>query len=198
MTSFPDPYIEVHSGGKFFPDNPEFDLKDICHALGNLCRFNGHTSKFYSVAEHSMLVGWLLEEWGQPHEVVLQGFLHDATEAYLSDVPAPFKQFLPDWKGLEDSMEKKLYAWFGLGEKNPLVKKADWYALFIEANALMKGKGIGWYDPLEIRGDAITITPPWSLGLEPYISSASMYELCRAYHSLKEREDGRSNGRSKS
>lgn len=161
--SITDLYCETRSG-RFYINDPVFNIEDIAHSLSRLCRYNGHCDGFYSVAEHSILVAWLLGEWDQPVDVVMQGLLHDATEAYLSDVPAPFKQLLPDWKRLEHTLETQLYTDFNLGEKSPMVKKADWYALFIEANQMLPSKGEGWHDPLGVREDAIKIKPPINLG----------------------------------
>jgi len=155
---------ELHSGEHFDIKNPVFDIQDISYALSNLCRFNGHCSEFYSVAEHSVLVAWLLAEWDQSPEVIMQGLMHDATEAYLSDVPAPFKQLLPDWRALDEDLEEKLWKHFNLGEKSPMVKKADWYAVFIEANQLLPSKGEWFNDPMDVRSDAIMIQPPCELG----------------------------------
>jgi hypothetical protein len=67
------------------PDPHSICIEDVAHALGNLCRFAGHTWRFYSVAEHSVLAATLAER----HHL-----LHDAHEAYLSDIPSPVKQRL--------------------------------------------------------------------------------------------------------
>jgi len=52
----------------------EFDIERIAHTLGMLCRFNGHVSKFLSIAEHRIMVSLLMEEFdlGNP----LEGLLH--------------------------------------------------------------------------------------------------------------------------
>lgn len=68
-----------------------FDKKDIAMALANTCRFGGMISPFYSVAEHSVKVSRLLREEGAPPDVQLVGLLHDATEAYILDIPRPWK-----------------------------------------------------------------------------------------------------------
>ena len=179
-----DTLCEVHSGKYFDIQNPVFDITDIAHSLSKLCRFNGHTERFYSVAEHSVLVAWLLDKWEQPTTVVLQGLLHDATEAYLSDVPAPFKHLLPDWRALDKSLETKLWEHFGLGEKSPMVKKADWYALFIEANALLPSKGEWFHDPMNVRSDALLITPPCDMG--GYDLDSIEYTFLMNYMRLRE------------
>jgi uncharacterized protein len=81
--------IETYSGRWFEPLNPnpaDINIGDIAHALSNQCRFSGHTSRHYSVAEHSVHVSKKL-----PTGLMLFGLLHDASEAYLVDIPAPLK-----------------------------------------------------------------------------------------------------------
>ena len=49
---------QTYTGVKFHPLDPrpeDFKLEDIAHALSMLCRFNGHSKYFYSVAQHSVL-----------------------------------------------------------------------------------------------------------------------------------------------
>lgn len=84
-----DNWIMTRTGKKFFPCNPrieDVDVEDIAHALSHICRFGGHSSRFYSVAEHSIVASVLC-----PDEFKLKGLLHDAAEAYLGDVPSPMK-----------------------------------------------------------------------------------------------------------
>lgn len=149
-------WIETHSGIHFSLDAPEFTPKDIAHALANLCRFNGHVSKYYSVAEHSMMVSAIVYDWGGNKEQCLEALLHDATEAYMSDVPAPFKQLLPDWKKLDSELDTKLREWAGLPkDKTGIVKDADWVALFIEAYYLIPDKGESFHGPEGMRQVAL-------------------------------------------
>lgn len=59
-------WIQVHSGGKFWPLDPrgeEVRIDDMAHALSLICRFTGHTKDFYSVAQHSVLVAWTVKRW---------------------------------------------------------------------------------------------------------------------------------------
>ena len=89
-----DGFIGTFSGLRFWPldPNPEKILiADIAHALAHQCRFGGHASKFYSVAEHSVHVSKLCLP-----EHALWGLLHDASEAYLVDLPRPLK-LLPEF-----------------------------------------------------------------------------------------------------
>jgi hypothetical protein len=88
------PYLRTASGRKFLLINPspsDIVLQDIAHALGNLCRFTGHTQKMYTVAEHCVLVALILREQGYNTETQLLGLLHDAAEAYVGDLSSPLK-----------------------------------------------------------------------------------------------------------
>ena len=91
-------WISTQSVEQFDFINPKIEdihILDIAHALSQICRFGGHTSSFYSVAEHSINVATLLEQQGADKITVLAGLLHDATEAYMGDMPRPIKQSLP-------------------------------------------------------------------------------------------------------
>lgn len=86
------PWIKTYSGQRFHfldPTPDEIHIEDIAHALGAMPRFGGHTSAFYSVAEHSINVSRLA-----PPILALDGLLHDASEAYLIDIPRPIKHTL--------------------------------------------------------------------------------------------------------
>lgn len=99
MSEKSDSFIITYSGRKFFPFDPkieQIDIVDIAHALSNLCRYNGHCSEFYSVAEHSILVSQAVSK-----ENALWGLLHDAAEAYICDIPSPFKKYLEQYAGYE-------------------------------------------------------------------------------------------------
>ena len=73
------------------PNPDDIRIEDIAHALSNQCRFAGHAREFYSVAEHSVHVSQLCLP-----EHALWGLLHDASEAYLVDLPRPLK-LLPEF-----------------------------------------------------------------------------------------------------
>jgi 5'-nucleotidase len=84
-------WMQTYSGKQFWPLDPrpeEIYLEDIAHALSNQCRFAGHVKEFYSVAQHSVIVAYSV-----PPEHQAWGLLHDATEAYLVDLPRPLKRY---------------------------------------------------------------------------------------------------------
>ena len=97
-----DVWIQTFSGKKFNLFNPNPDdilIEDIAHSLSNLARFNGHTDKFYSVAQHSVYCSFK-----SPHRLSLAALLHDGAEAYLGDIVSPLKSFLCDYLPFEDAL----------------------------------------------------------------------------------------------
>lgn len=67
-------------------------LLDIAHSLSFINRFLGHSAHPISVANHSIAVSRLLRAQGHPADVQLAGLMHDASEAYLCDIPSPLKR----------------------------------------------------------------------------------------------------------
>lgn len=85
----------------FNPDPETIVIEDIAHALGNLCRFGGHSRVFYSVAQHSIVCSRMGNRSN-----ALAKLMHDASEAYLVDLPTPIKKNLADYKKIEDNLMK--------------------------------------------------------------------------------------------
>jgi 5'-deoxynucleotidase YfbR-like HD superfamily hydrolase len=135
-------WIQTYKGGKFNFENlesNEIDIEDIAHALSMLCRYNGHVKRFYSVAEHSIHVSNVVS-----NEAKLYGLLHDATEAYISDIPRPFKLYFEELKKYEQVVEKivlrKLDINLDLIDINIIneVKEADTKMLITERKAILE------------------------------------------------------------
>lgn len=134
-----DGEIIVHSGRLVNVLNPEpadIDINDIAHSLSMQCRFTGHTREFYSVAQHSVLVAN-----NSPSAYALYGLLHDASEAYLSDIARPVKKH-PDfevfYKAAEARLQDAIYYHFDLEPETPVaVMEVDNILLRTEARDLM-------------------------------------------------------------
>ncbi|MCR5753320.1 MAG: hypothetical protein K6G30_00720 [Acetatifactor sp.] len=118
-------HITTYTGKHFEPTNPDpelFDVRDIAHALSLTCRGNGHVKTFFSVGQHCIYCAEEAVARGYSERVVLACLLHDAGEAYLSDVPRPFKEQLPHYREAENRMLDLIYTKF-LG--SPLTKEEE-------------------------------------------------------------------------
>ena len=135
--------IVTFTGKQFDFLNPrpeDICIEDIAHALANICRYNGHTRKFYSVAEHCVRASYV--PVGDP----LDNLLHDAAEAYIGDVPTPQKQNMGWWDGIrfwsyqhiEVSIVVTIYNGLGLDCATPRnTRQADKTMLVTEIRDIM-------------------------------------------------------------
>jgi hypothetical protein len=137
----PGPFLQTVSGrwvNPFDPDPSQLDPGDIARALANQCRFGGHSRVFYSVAQHSVIVSQLVEERGGDVEDVFAALMHDATEAYLGDMPHPLKHRSPlgaAFKSAEDHLERAIHERFRIKADVPEIKRADRALLATERRA---------------------------------------------------------------
>ncbi len=132
-----------------------FDLDDIAQSLSNQCRFNGHVD-FYSVAEHCVRVSEILERDDAFNNTILLGLMHDAAEAYIGDIPGPWKSLVSiDGRPIaevEREIELAIFERFGLVFNQvewDEVKRAD-KAAYKEEAASRPAPGKGW-DPITAR-----------------------------------------------
>lgn len=133
--------IPTFTGRRFDPLSPrpqDFCIEDIAHALSQECRYAGQTSRFYSVAEHSVMVS----RWAQilvqksavspefqqfpgetEHEVSLWGLLHDASEGLgLRDIPVPIlrnAKWAAGYREAHQHVMSVVAEKFGLGKLEP-------------------------------------------------------------------------------
>lgn len=82
------------------PEPAAVTVHDVAAALAKICRFGGHTRRFYSVAEHSVHVSYAVGEEKSP-SLCLLALLHDAHEAYTGDRIWPIKQLFQSRPGVE-------------------------------------------------------------------------------------------------
>lgn len=138
-----EPYIRTLSGNNLYfldPKPEQIDIKDIANALGMQSRWAGHIRKFYSVAEHCINAAKLV-----PNEFKLQTLLHDASEAYLVDIPSPVKAFLPDYLKIEETVQRAICSKYNVAYPfAPEVKQADTACLVAEALNLRPTTGDLW------------------------------------------------------
>jgi len=91
------------------PDPDEVSLVVVAQALGKLCRFTGHLTAPYGVAQHSVAVSRLLEEDGHGPRVQLLGLLHDSGEAFTGDINQPLKTACPAVAAIVDRVQAVCY-----------------------------------------------------------------------------------------
>lgn len=131
-------FIRLNSGNKFNFHKIDINsifVEDIAHSLSYQCRFNGHSSRFYSVAEHCVRGAQIV-----PESLRLDFLLHDAAEAYIGDLSAPLKKIIPQFKKIEESIDRVISEKFGISyPHNIQVKKADLIMLATEMRDLMPG-----------------------------------------------------------
>jgi uncharacterized protein len=162
----PGPYLQTVSGrwvNPIDPDPQQFDIEDIARALGNLCRFGGHCRVFYSVAQHSVIVSELVEQRGGDAEDVFAALMHDASEAYLGDMPHPLKHrsaLGAVFKEAEDHLEAALREHFAIKPGVAEIKRADRALLAAERRAFSAERW-AWpelegVEPLDIELEALS------------------------------------------
>ena len=137
-------YITTYTGKHFDPVTPDknlIDIRDIAHALSLICRGNGHVKTFFSVGQHCVNAAKEAILRGYSDRVILACLIHDAGEAYLSDVPRPVKPSMPEYNQLEDCLLNIIYEKF-LGsplteEEQRLVKSVDNDLLYYDLKELL-------------------------------------------------------------
>lgn len=159
-------YILTQSGLRIDYANPKsnvYNIMDIAHGLSNTCRFGGQFRRFYSVAEHSVIVSHLVHP-----DFALYGLMHDAAEAYLGDIPTPLKRLLPDFCALELEFETALFEQMDIniqGIRSPEVKRGDLLALYFEKDVGLPPDQYPWpcFDGLDLNVPRPTIECmlPW-------------------------------------
>ena len=155
-------YILQTSEDNYFdylePNADQIYIRDIAKALSKQCRFNGHCSHFYSVAQHSIHVAEIA-----PTELKLVALLHDAAEAYMGDIPTPLKKLLPQYKDMERKVENVILQAYGIKpDKIFDIKPYDLILLATEKRDLMPaayGENWSMLNGIEPLNDRIR---PWS------------------------------------
>lgn len=172
-------YIDTFSGRKIYvlnPDPNEIVIEDIAHALSLITRFGGHTTRFYSVAQHSIYVSQICES-----RDALWGLLHDATEAYIGDIPKPIKALheMESFKKAEDNLQKVIMQKFQLDTgRPPNVKTADIRMLMAEKLQLMTNS--------DLKLDKFPGISPAEIKIEDLSSSTVEQSFLKRFYELSQ------------
>lgn len=133
-----EPIIRTYSGQMVNILNPDPDtirIEDIAHALSLMPRFGGHTNVFYSVAQHSRWCARYCDKTFKKY--AFEALMHDASEAYMMDIPSPIKQLLPEYKVIENRLMEVIAKKYGFNWPMPKeVETADKAALYDEMERL--------------------------------------------------------------
>ena len=150
-----DTWTQTVTGRKFYPFAPrveDVDIIDIAHSLSMTCRYNGHTSRFYSVAEHSVLMSYQVSK-----EAAFYALMHDAPEAYFGDIVRPIKQNMPEVYKIEAELLRVIKERFSIKSNcrtEHEIKVADDRMIATEKLQLMPsghGWGMGDIKPYDIE-----------------------------------------------
>ncbi|BBB65880.1 hypothetical protein UNDYM_1627 [Undibacterium sp. YM2] len=164
------------AGGSYFnfnePEKSDIEIETIAHALSHICRFTGHCTRFYSVAQHCYMASFVV-----PPDLALDGLMHDAAEAYIGDVSKPLKVLLPDYAEIERQVENALIQHFSLKHQDhPWIKRADLIMLATEQRDLMPDIGENWFAGTDIV--------PMKDRIEPWDSKTAKLKFLQRFHNL--------------
>jgi hypothetical protein len=133
-----------------------FGLYEIAHSLSNICRFNGHCNKFYSVLDHSLNTAKL----AATHREYILFLTHDIAESIIGDIPTPMKWYFQSigigdkFKEMEKSVDAALRNHLNLPfpetiDEHDRIKWADLEVLNAERQAFGMNVVNEWYTPLK-------------------------------------------------
>lgn len=141
-----DPEILTASGLYFDLRNPErshpgaYDIEVIASSLSKICRFTGHVSQFYSVAQHCYLASFIPDA-----RFSFDALMHDAHEAFVGDTSSPLKTLLPDYRVVERRVEVFIRRQYGLSvSMSNQAKHADIVMLATEQRDFLNNAGHDW------------------------------------------------------
>ena len=192
-------WISTYLNKRVFPFDPDKNtiaIDDIAHSLAMICRWGGHALTYYSVAEHSVRVADFLyaqavksgKSLDESKRIAFLGLMHDATEAYVGDIPRPIKgsMFLKTPRGMEGFRETEAHVYKVIEEAldlppykdgdDEMVHEADNIILVTEARDVQHGadKWDYWTDrPEPLEG--IIYPMSWEIAKTTFLERYDMY-----------------------
>ncbi len=148
MTENKGSYLKTYMGNKVDPLSvkaEDITLEDIAHALSLMCRGNGQVVHFYSVGQHCINCAKEAKARGWNERLQLGCLLHDAAEAYMSDLITPIKVYMPQYYEIEDKFLKAVYEKFGLAD----LTEEEWNMIMEVDRALLT------YDLVELLKEPV-------------------------------------------
>ena len=180
-----DHWIQTYSGRAFDYDAlakglpVDLNIYDIAHALAGMPRFAAHGRGSYSVAEHSIYVSQRAQELGSPdqrRDLARWGLLHDATEAYMPDMPSPIKLCLPDFMAMEEKIKDSIMDAFELPrEFHPLIEEVD---------KGIRGSEIAWLFT-SLKGDDVWADDIYGIEITPWPPAYTRQRFLELFNELE-------------
>lgn len=149
-------WIRVFSGKQFWTIDPreeDVDIIDIAHGLSLQCRYTGQCNRFYSVAEHSC---HMFDKCSNPNR--LWALLHDASEAYISDINRPTKPYLTNYYELENRIMKVICERFDLVPDMPHEVRMLDNAILVDE--MLQNLSVPWQTKIEPLGVTLQYWSP--------------------------------------
>lgn len=179
-------YVEVPSG-RFVnmndPDPNDITLHDVAHKLSQMPRYGGSAAYPYWVSQHAVFVSERLRRQGHSKKVQLLGLHHDDPEAFLMDIPRPwksrlgrvYKQMTATFEGaIGEALDLPIEHYTGIYHK--IIKDADNFALLVEARQLLPSGGRRWDYLKELSGlPSRIITPDYFKGEMYWLDAMAAY-----------------------
>lgn len=165
-------------GGTYFnfvnPEQSEVTIESLAHALSNINRYTGHTTKPYNVAQHCVLGSYRIAP-----EFAYEFLMHDTAEALIGDVATPLKNLMPEYKVIEKRVELDLARRFGLSYPMlPQVREADLRMLATEVRDLMPTVCQGW-EILQNVQPYEDVIQPWTPAKSKKMFLSRFYQLTK-------------------
>lgn len=132
----------------------DINLQDIAHHLANERRYGGALplDTYFSVACHSInmanfvfdLATSLNYEVEDVKRLMRYALFHDASEAYLKDMPSGLKALLPEYKKLEEKFSKIIFDKYGIEENDYITDVID-KCMFLDEVIVLRPEHYGIY-----------------------------------------------------
>ena len=129
------------------PHPDQITIEDIATGLSSVPRWGGQLKKWYSVAEHCILMLQAYKAITKTinSEVCRAILLHDATEAYMGDIPRPLKVLIPDYQSIEKKLDIIIKLKFGISTNLEIQKIVHTFdEIMLKNEAIARGGDINW------------------------------------------------------
>ena len=133
-------------------------IPEIAKSLSKICRYGGDVDRFYSVAEHSVLMAQEILRLGGSKEEAKSILLHDAEEATWCDIKRGLKDYITGYRFLADATSALI---FEIHHIQPMTERCHWLDTNIvhdEASVLFDvvPEWINQYEPTGIEISVLT------------------------------------------